>query len=73
MGTAVSSAAEGPVFHLVLIFEVKAGHGFEFRGEGGGEFGFFVLDEGIEALVEADGSEDGSVWVESGGRQGDSG
>ena len=61
------------MFHLVLMFEAEAGDGFEFRGEGGGEFGFFVLDEGIEALVEANRSEDGSVWVESRRRQSGSG
>ena len=57
------------MFHLVLIFKAKAGDGFKFGGEGGGEFGFFVLDEGVETLVKADGSEGRSVWVESGRRQ----
>ena len=57
------------MFHFVLIFEAEVGDGFELESEGGGEFSFFVLDEGVEVLVEADGSEGGSVWVESGRRQ----
>ena len=57
------------MFHFVLIFEAEEGDGFEFGGEGGGEFSFFVLDERVETLVEADGSEGRSVWVESGRRQ----
>ena len=69
VGTAVSSAAEGPVFHLVLIFEAEVGDSFELGCEGGGELDFFVLDEGVETLVESDGGEDGSVWVEGGRRQ----
>ena len=64
VGTAVSSAAEGPVFHFVLIFEAEEGDGFELGGEGDGEFNFFVLDERVETLVEADGNEGGSVWIE---------
>ena len=61
------------MFHFVLIFEAEVGDGFELGSEGGGELGFFVLDERVETLVEADGSEGGSVWVESGRRQSDSG
>ena len=59
------------MFHFVLIFEAEEGDGFEFGSEGGGEFNFFVLDERVETLVEADRSKGGSVRVESGRRQSD--